>query len=235
MASNAESVTIQWINDSKEHGLIANRQIADGEVIFNERPLACAQYLFNQDFFPACTHCMKSLESPGEMVRRLAGLEENLQLPQFDPLKQTAAEEPLLHCHACEKARYCSEECRRQSWEQYHNLLCLANDKSASHPLIKLEELWKSFHFPPESATITLVTRIIASVVNQVNHGVPVEDAMAVYSEFKSQYHNPDIGTSIKCELIFWINVSRCFAYIFRGEIGRGNFQDTAAYPRCPL
>jgi len=57
-----------------------------------------------------------------------------------------------------------------------------------------LEELWKSFHYPPESATPILIARIIAIIRNKLDQGVSAEEAMAPFLSFKNDKKNQEIG-----------------------------------------
>lgn len=56
-------------------GLFALKKFNPGDIIFEERPLVCAQFLWNQAYgYLACDYCMKPLETAEENVRRLAGI-----------------------------------------------------------------------------------------------------------------------------------------------------------------
>lgn len=47
--------------------------------------------------------------------------------------------------------------------------MCLrTREKNEQHPLVQLKEAWKQMHYPPETATIMLLARMIA-MVNQAN------------------------------------------------------------------
>lgn len=189
-----EKVAIKYLDSEKEHGLVATVDIEEDQIIFREDPIICAQYLYNRDFFPACSHCMKSLETPARMLQRLAGLDSEPALPPIDSeLESCSDQDNTLRCHSCQREAYCSEKCRREAFESYHSILCTLNADD-SHPLIRLEAFWKSFHFPPETATITLITRMIATIICQLNNGVSAEEAMESFSDFKCQYRNADIG-----------------------------------------
>eukprot|EP00658_Telonema_sp_P-2_P014146 TRINITY_DN15364_c0_g1_i1.p1 TRINITY_DN15364_c0_g1~~TRINITY_DN15364_c0_g1_i1.p1 ORF type:complete len:250 (-),score=61.70 TRINITY_DN15364_c0_g1_i1:101-850(-) len=72
------------------------------------------------------------------------------------------------HCGA----EYCSERCRDAAAEQ-HAVLCvmaMGADRDA-HPVSRIEALWRRSHLPPESASIGLVLRLLASVKVQLDHG----------------------------------------------------------------
>ena len=54
-------------------GLYAKKFIKEGEVIFTEKPLVCAQFSWNELYkYTACDFCLRSLESAEEMGRRLS-------------------------------------------------------------------------------------------------------------------------------------------------------------------
>jgi hypothetical protein len=77
------------INEIKGKGVFANVSMQEGEVILIDQPIFAAQFLYNkvgnipmlqvvlfhvlnnaQMYFPACSHCMKSIETPEDMVYR---------------------------------------------------------------------------------------------------------------------------------------------------------------------
>ncbi|KAJ4451389.1 hypothetical protein ANN_02851 [Periplaneta americana] len=75
--------------------------------------------------------------------------------------------------HACndiplatiQLVQYCSITCRDQAWNQYHKTLCLQKfSLNLSHPLEQLNEAWKHMHYPPETASIMILARMIATV-----------------------------------------------------------------------
>ncbi|KAJ3363376.1 SET and MYND domain-containing protein 5 [Allomyces javanicus] len=173
-----QGVSIKWISDAKERGVLADRDFAEGDVIFEEQPMVCDQYLYNKDFFPTCEHCLACLESPADMVKRLAGLPE-------PPHLWGAEAVPLLKKVPCEHMcgeLYCSTSCRDKAWAQYHSLLCLGPHPRGDHPLLEIRQEWKSFHFPPESATIGLLVKMLAMIA--------VTRDEALFDHFKADYRN---------------------------------------------
>lgn len=55
-----------------------------------------------------------------------------------------------------------------------------SRDKNENHPLTQLNETWKQMHYPPETATIMLLSRMVA-MVNQANNK---QDVLAMFSQF---------------------------------------------------
>ncbi|KAI9150914.1 SET and MYND domain-containing protein 5 [Blastocladiella emersonii ATCC 22665] len=159
-----DGIQVQWISDHKERGVLAARDFAEGDVIFEEAPQVSAQYLYNSQFFPACEYCQASLEAPVDMARRLAGTDEIPALWGADELPGL----PRLPCqHGCEDVVYCSETCRSRAWDEYHRILCVGvnpvGDASDPRPVLhQIYDEWRSFHFPPETATIGLVVKMVA-------------------------------------------------------------------------
>lgn len=94
---------------------------------------------------------MRSLETPSEMLRRLAGLHPgSVHLPALGNAAAASSATPvgeILACQRCgDRARFCSEECRREAWGSYHSRLCVGVDgheKAGLHPVEALEEFWK--------------------------------------------------------------------------------------------
>ncbi|KAF2975457.1 hypothetical protein EK904_002228 [Melospiza melodia maxima] len=60
---------------------------------------------------------------------------------------------------------YCSAECRQAALEQYHQVLCLGPSRDdPTHPLNKLQEAWRNMHYPPETSSIMLMARMVATI-----------------------------------------------------------------------
>ncbi|XP_018584328.1 protein-lysine N-trimethyltransferase SMYD5 isoform X1 [Scleropages formosus] len=155
-------VEIRSIDKIKGKGLFARKGIRKGETIFVERPVVCAQFLWNSLYkYRACDHCMRSLETAEENARRLSGL-SGLSLPYPDQCQVR----PELHqcCPQCQ-VMYCSAECRQAALDQYHRVLCLGPSRDdLEHPINKLQEAWRNMHYPPETSSIMLMARMVASV-----------------------------------------------------------------------
>ena len=84
-------------------GLFAARDYAEGDIIFVERPLVSAQFAWNAAYkYLACNHCMRSLETAEQMVRRLTG-NASLALPHADCCSVQPSEHVVCH--------YCSVSC----------------------------------------------------------------------------------------------------------------------------
>ena len=74
-------VSVKQVNPQKGKGLFAAKAFQQGEVIFEEKPLVCSQFLWNSLYkYTACGFCMKSLETAEDMARRLSG-NATLELP----------------------------------------------------------------------------------------------------------------------------------------------------------
>ena len=57
---------------------------------------------------------------------------------------------PSFHvsCPAC-GVKFCSKACQDEAWDSFHKTLCI--EGAQDHPLITLNEIWKTCHYPPES------------------------------------------------------------------------------------
>lgn len=150
------------IGEGKGKALFAVKPFKVGEVIFEERPLVCCQFAWNYAYgYLACDFCMRPLEGAEENIRRLTRKNDVvLPYPQCCPVnKETHAE-----CPSC-GVQYCTISCRELAWNQYHRTLCLqSRSNNINHPLEQLNEAWKHMHYPPETASIMLLARIIATV-----------------------------------------------------------------------
>ncbi|KAK4312214.1 hypothetical protein Pmani_016337 [Petrolisthes manimaculis] len=198
-------VEVRIIGDPIGKGLFATRNYKSGDVIFEERPLVSCQFLWNAAYgYLACDFCMRPLETAEENAGRLAQ-DSQLSLPYpecCDTRRDTVVECP--HCDAS----YCSRECRESAWNQYHRTLCLRTfQPDPTHPLVMLQEAWKwwslvpefhcwlskgtnskrnndpddgQMHYPPETACIMLLARILATVRQAEDR----EGATALFLQF---------------------------------------------------
>uniref|UniRef100_A0A8C0QPX5 Protein-lysine N-trimethyltransferase SMYD5 n=1 Tax=Chelonoidis abingdonii TaxID=106734 RepID=A0A8C0QPX5_CHEAB len=147
---------------SKGKGLFATRNIHKGETIFIEKPVVSSQFLWNALYrYKACDHCLRSLETAEENAQRLLGKSCRV-LPH--PEQCSIRKDLHQHCPHCQVA-YCSAECRQSAFEQYHQVLCLGPSREdPKHPLNKLQDAWRNIHYPPETSSIMLLARMVATV-----------------------------------------------------------------------
>ncbi|XP_037092916.1 SET and MYND domain-containing protein 5-like [Pollicipes pollicipes] len=171
-------VEVRNIDESIGKGLFATRDFKSGDVIFEERPLVCCQFLWNAAYgYLACDFCMRPLETAEENARRLTG-NNALTLPH--PECCGTKKEFVVECPTCD-ASYCCEACRDAAWSQYHKTLCTRSfTRDASHPLVILQETWKKMHYPPETACIMLVARMLATV----RQAADTEGAVNLFMQF---------------------------------------------------
>ncbi|XP_014968134.1 protein-lysine N-trimethyltransferase SMYD5 isoform X2 [Macaca fascicularis] len=156
------SVEVRFVSSAKGKGLFATQLIRKGETIFVERPLVAAQFLWNALYrYRACDHCLRALEKAEENAQRLTGKPGQV-LPH--PELCTVRKDLHQNCPHCQ-VMYCSAECRLAATEQYHQVLCPGpSQDDPLHPLNKLQEAWRSVHYPPETASIMLMARMVATV-----------------------------------------------------------------------
>ncbi|XP_075040255.1 protein-lysine N-trimethyltransferase SMYD5 [Mixophyes fleayi] len=155
-------VEIRYINSGKGKGLFATRNIRKGETIFQEKPLVSSQFQWNALYrYRACDHCLRSLETAKENAQRLSGnVHVALPYPELCTIQNGLHQQ----CPQCQVS-YCSADCLKAAKEQYHQVLCLGSSRdNPAHPLNKLEEAWRNIHYPPETASIMLMARMVATV-----------------------------------------------------------------------
>ncbi|XP_008213730.1 SET and MYND domain-containing protein 5 [Nasonia vitripennis] len=171
---------VRITDEEKGKGLFAVSSYKEGDIILEERPLVCCQFAWNADYkYLACDYCMKPLETAEENARRLSG-KSDLILP-FPECCETK-KDSISECESC-GAKYCSTECQNEAWQRYHQILCLQSRQNTEHhPLVQLKETWKQMHYPPETATIMLLARMVA-MVNQAT------DKTAIISTFSQFCH----------------------------------------------
>ncbi|XP_037754313.1 SET and MYND domain-containing protein 5 [Chelonia mydas] len=155
-------VEVRFISSLKGKGLFATRNIHKGETIFLEKPVVSSQFLWNMLYrYKACDHCLRALETAEENAQRLLGKSRRV-LPH--PEQCSIRKDLHQHCPHCQVA-YCSAECRQSAFEQYHQVLCLGPSREdPKHPLNKLQEAWRNIHYPPETSSIMLLVRMVATV-----------------------------------------------------------------------
>lgn len=175
---------VRVIGEPKGKGLFALKEFKVGDVIFEERPLVCCQFPWNADYgYASCDFCMRPLECAEENARRLSGKTGLLlPYPQCCPTQKDKQTE----CASC-AVRYCSEQCRIEAWAQYHQVLCLKKKvRDGTHHLEILVDLWKHMHYPPETASIMLLARILATVQQAADK----EGAVHLFMQFCHQTVN---------------------------------------------
>lgn len=171
-------IEVRIIGEPIGKGLFATRNFKSGEIIFEERPLVSCQFLWNAAYgYLACDYCMRPLETAEENASRLA---QNPQLSLPYPECCDSKKDSVVECPHCD-ASYCSRDCRASAWSQYHETLCLQSfTPDPTHPLVMLQDAWKQMHYPPETACIMLLARIIATV----RQATDKEGAIALFMQF---------------------------------------------------
>jgi len=154
---------VEILQGGKGRSLFTTRDFKEGEKLLEENPYVLCQFSWNIAYgYSACDFCMRPLESAEENVRRLAAKPDViLPHPECDKTRKTVQ----VVCPHCAVA-YCSPNCRDQAWNQYHETICQrVLGGNPNHPLEKLNEAWKVMHYPPETASIMLLVRILASMI----------------------------------------------------------------------
>ena len=105
---------------------------------------------------------MEPLETAQENVSRLTG-DPNVILPHNECCQTRVTFH--VNCPYC-GVSYCSKQCQEEAWASFHKTLCLrTNPPDPAHPLLQLDELWKTIHYPPETASILLIAKLLATLV----------------------------------------------------------------------
>ncbi|XP_066925245.1 histone-lysine N-trimethyltransferase SMYD5-like [Clytia hemisphaerica] len=181
------NVTVKG-TEKKGKGLFAEGRIKEGDVILIEKPLVCSQFLWNKTYsYTACEYCLKSMETAQNMARRLSS-KYDLELPYAeqccDNLKQRIE---VFQCPRC-KEKYCSEICFQNAEQKYHRLLCLGDGRrNASHPINQLDEAWKKVHYPPETATVNLILKMVAMITQSSDPKETREDFLQFHAAIRDQ------------------------------------------------
>lgn len=135
----------------------ATKQIVSGEEILSEAPLISCQFNWNQLYgYLACDHCMKPLETVDENLTRLLNQPTTVPYPECCTTDKTS--QVVCDCGS----RYCCELCKQTALEAHHAVLCPFRNPKLDADIKELETLWRSLHYPPESASIGLLVRLLA-------------------------------------------------------------------------
>ena len=175
-------LVVQQVGGGRGRGLVATRDFRKGETLLKEKPLVSAQFCWNAcSGYRSCDHCLEPMETTEDNVRRLTG-DPNVLLPYPEacPIKTT------FHT-ACEQCgvEYCSEQCKGDAKDSYHATLCLASSRQdPGHPLNVLTDAWKNMHYPPETASITLLVRLLATIVQNPTQ----EESEAIAQKYLSTF-----------------------------------------------
>lgn len=170
-----DNVMVQVISESKGRGLFALRDFRMGETLFRDKPLVSVQFAWNQVYgYKSCHHCIEPLETAQENTVRLAN-DPNIVLP----FHECCTTRPSFHvkCPNCD-VWFCSKSCQEESWDSYHKILCHKPDPN--HPLTILDEIWRPLHYPPETSSIFLVVRILATIVQAADPEAQISQFMAL-------------------------------------------------------
>ena len=101
--SHSSEISIKQVSSEKGKGLFANTNFKEGDIIFDEKPLVCCQFLWNALYkYTACGFCMKSLETAEQMARRLTG-NATLELPHAAKCCEIVRSgQKVVNCHRCQ-------------------------------------------------------------------------------------------------------------------------------------
>jgi len=137
----------------KGKGLIALEDCEEDETLFSEEPICSAQMAWGKKLnYKCCSRCMIPLESEDEAVCRLSG-GSIVTIPKHD---DTYYPGNIVTCSKSQQS-FCDEKCRKSADMAYDRMLLPLRQQ-----LDELDDLWRDIHFPPESASITLVYRLMA-------------------------------------------------------------------------
>ncbi|XP_037812103.1 SET and MYND domain-containing protein 5 [Lucilia sericata] len=202
----------------KGRAMLATKAYNVGDVIFEEEPFVSSQFSWNAAYgYAACDHCMRPLETVTENVRRLAS-KPALVVPllEHDPTKQWL--EQFCCCPKC-KVRYCSEDCRMEALKKYHRVACMGSFRTDdSHPINRLNEIWKKMHYPPETGTIMLLVRLMAMYQQSPNKAEFLETLQSFQSLIvnkEQQIYHKMLGENFEIQME---QLYAAFCEAFQGE-----------------
>lgn len=193
------NVEVCIISEKKNRGIVAKRNLAQDEIIFTEKPLVSAQFTWNEFYqYKACEYCMRPLETTEENIARLTE-DRNFKLPY---LKEFCSvdKSKFVQCSNCQ-IEYCSEECRQNAFNSYHQTLCLGKDRfNENHPVNRLLETWRQIHLPPETTTIMLVLKLVAIIKQSQDKNSIIQKLL----KFESNLTNGNMKHKLTGENFFY-------------------------------
>ncbi|XP_002163562.2 histone-lysine N-trimethyltransferase SMYD5 isoform X1 [Hydra vulgaris] len=174
---------------SKGKGLFAASAIKKGDTILTEKPLVLCQFSWNRQYnYVACDYCMRSLETAQNMARRLAA-DYTLELPYHEQCSLSVQRvNSIYKCPNC-CIPFCSKECYSEAYEKYHKSLCLHPDEMSESPVYRIEEAWKQLHYPPETASVMLIVRILAMIAQSQCPEMVMSEFQQFFSKTKNEEH----------------------------------------------
>jgi hypothetical protein len=162
------------------NGVKAQTEIANGEVIFDEKPLFLLQTLPNRQVVIACGECAAFL---GDSKLQLDVLKKTVT--RQDILTECGSSSSsctLVGCSGACGEFYCTEECRDRHWEQKgHKFLCtgkLTDEEAETSPLIAFK-----MHACTTNEIFLMVAELFATICVQadtlVATGLSKEEALS--------------------------------------------------------
>ncbi|KAJ2480210.1 mitochondrial import receptor subunit tom20 [Coemansia sp. RSA 2131] len=140
--------------------LFATRGVEAGEVVYEEESvvsalLPCAQ---NGKF---CYHCLRAIpekaeekaetESTEDKVEETEPTEEKAEetepTEEIKPAGETKKSSAAFECEKCHDAVYCTEKCRQDAYDAYHQFLCPTSSSSTAREFAELTQ--KSHELAP--------------------------------------------------------------------------------------
>lgn len=127
--------------DFTEYGraIYATEDIPAGEIVFSDAPIVLGKVFDTVHYktsIQSCDHCAQSLLSPQEYFKETFSTMDS-DLREL-VLKYWPNTKPI-YCKKCKTVKYCSDECKTQAWNTYHELICPSRSKATAR-LYKISE-----------------------------------------------------------------------------------------------
>ncbi|ESO95080.1 hypothetical protein LOTGIDRAFT_232186 [Lottia gigantea] len=102
-------------------GVYATEDIKEGDIAFVDSPVVRAMISNPEHKIEACSHCARSLLTAaqyfGDALETMTEEEKelvNIHWPDVTPI----------YCDDCRRVKYCSDDCRLEAWDLYHQIIC---------------------------------------------------------------------------------------------------------------
>lgn len=183
------SVEVRHINAERGKGVFAEMDYTPGQSVFIESPLVSHKIVAK----PEAEEGGEEKELPQEDIEGCAyclrcSLPKD-RFPLSDAIHKAIYTEGVpegVDCEHCEDEHYCSEECRKVAWAHFHKSLCVGQDPSADHPMLKLEALASEC----ERTNPLMIARIFAMIVQRVQ--ATNEDPRMAFAPFANFVSNEE-------------------------------------------
>mmetsp|Transcript_19657 Transcript_19657/g.39554 ORF Transcript_19657/g.39554 Transcript_19657/m.39554 type:complete len:487 (+) Transcript_19657:108-1568(+) len=178
MSAQQSPFVVKFISKAKGYGLVASRDITEGERFFEDAPVFSLQHPANCRFVAGCGYCHKLVGSAHTQMSRLLEGDGSQKMNLAIAMKSLEAGDAvfsgLVQCEGGCGELYCSSECMEADKRESHSLLCVGPLKEG-HALVLFKELAVRY-----ADTLLLAAKAMCTIVGRVRKSGGGEAAVRV-------------------------------------------------------